>query len=85
MIGVVHASNPVNSIQRFIGRIEIGMICSIIDTVIFINNGDISKIYQLELVMKVPTGMTERDLTRPVVEIRDFENEKLEYEIYTWR
>ena len=84
MIGVVHASNPVNSIQRFIGRIEIGMICNIIDTVIFINNGDISKIYQLELVMKVPTGMTERDLTRPVVEIRDFENEKLEYEIYTY-
>ena len=84
MIGVVHASNPVNSIQRFIGRIEIGMICSIIDTVIFINNGDIAKIYRLELVMKVPTGMTERDLTRPVVEIRDFENEKLEYEIYTF-
>jgi len=28
--------------------------------------------------------MVERDLARPVVEVRDFMNEKLEYEIYTF-
>ena len=84
MIGVVHASNPVNSIQRFVERIEFGMISSVIDTVIFLKNGEISKTYQLELVMKVPTGMLEADLTRPVIEIRDFDNSKLEYEIYTY-
>ena len=72
MIGVVHASNPVNSIQRFIERIEMGMISNIVDTVIFLRDGKIEKTYQLELVMKVPTGMLEADLTRPVVEIRDF-------------
>ena len=84
MIGVVHASNPVNAIQRFVERIEFGMISSVIDTVIFLKNGEISKTYQLELVMKVPTGMLEADLTRPVIEIRDFDDLILEYEIYTY-
>ena len=84
MIGVVHASNPVNSIQRFIERIEMGMISNIVDTVIFLKDGKIEKTYQLELVMKVPTGMLEADLTRPVIEIRDFIDTTLEYEIYTY-
>ena len=84
MIGVVHASNPINSIQRFIERIEMGMISNIVDTVIFLKDGKIEKTYQLELVMKVPTGMLEADLTRPVIEIRDFIDSTLEYEIYTY-
>ena len=84
MIGVVHASNPVNSIQRFVERIEMGMISNVVDTVIFLRDGKIEKTYQLELVMKVPTGMQEADLTRPVIEIRDFIDSTLEYEIYTY-
>lgn len=36
------------------------------------------------MTVKVPTGMTEADLARPVVEVRDFETGKLEYEIYTF-
>lgn len=84
MVGVVHASDPVNAIQRFIGRTELGMIPHIVDTVIFIKYGKIEKIYYLDLKVKVPTGMLEQDLARPVVEIRDFETDKLEYEIYTY-
>ena len=61
-----------------------GMISNIVDTVIFLRDGKIEKTYQLELVMKVPTGMLEADLTRPVVEIRDFIDSTLEYEIYTY-
>jgi len=38
----------------------------------------------LELKVKVPTGMTESDLARPVIEIRNFENNVLEHEIYTF-
>ena len=55
-----------------------------VDTVIFLKDGKIEKTYQLELVMKVPTGMLEADLTRPVIEIRDFIDSTLEYEIYTY-
>ncbi|MCF8884779.1 MAG: PINc/VapC family ATPase [Nitrososphaerota archaeon] len=84
MIGVVHASDPIDAIQRFIGRVELGMIPSIIDTVIFLKYGQVEKVYELELVVKVPTGMTSPDLARPVIEVRDFESGELEYEIYTY-
>ena len=84
MVGVVHASNPIDAIQRFIGRIELGMIPHIIDTLIFIRYGKIERVYDLTLTVKVPTGMTEEDLARPVIEIRDFETGNLEYEIYTF-
>jgi ATPase len=84
MIGVVHASEAVDAIQRFIGKIELGMIPHVVDTVIFIKDGEIKNVYDVSLTVKVPSGMTEADLTRPVVEIRDFETGKLFYEVYTY-
>jgi ATPase len=84
MIGVVHASESVGAIQRFIGRVELGMIPHIIDTIIFVKYGEIKKILELSLVVKVPTGMTEADLARPVVEVTEFESKRLMYEIYTF-
>lgn len=84
MIGVVHASKPIDAIQRFLSRVELGMLPHIIDTVIFIKDGKVQKVYTLEIKVKVPTGMTEEDLARPVVEVRDFETGKLEFEIYTY-
>ena len=82
MIGVVHATNPVSAIQRFIGRVELGTIPHVIDTVIFISGGRVEKVFSLSLTVKVPSGMTDDDLARPVVEVRDFETKKPEYEIY---
>ena len=84
MIGVVHATDPVDAVQRFIGRVELGIIPHIIDTIVYIKAGKIQKVYFLKLVVRTPTGMTEADLARPVVEVRDFETENLEYEIYTY-
>lgn len=84
MIGVVHASSPLDAVQRFIGRVDLGMIPHILDTIIFIRNGIIEKVYDVLLTVKVPTGMTEADLARPLVEVRDFESQAIEYEIYTY-
>lgn len=84
MVGVVHANSPIDAIQRFIGKIELGMIPSVIDTVVFVKDGKIAKTYNLDLKVKVPSGMVEQDLARPVIEIRDFESNSLEYEIYTF-
>jgi len=84
MVGVVHANSPIDAIQRFIGKIELGMIPSVIDTVVFVRDGKIEKTYEVELKVKVPSGMIEQDLARPVIEIRDFERQSLEYEIYTF-
>ena len=84
MVGVVHANSPLDAIQRFIGKIELGMIPNVLDTVVFVKEGKIAQVYQLELKVKVPTGMTEQDLARPVIEIRNFEDHNLEHEIYTF-
>jgi len=82
LVGIVHAKKPIDAIQRFIRRIDLGLIAQVIDTVIFIKGGNIAKVYTLLNTVKVPYGMKERDLARPVVLIYDFEKGKEEYEIY---
>jgi ATPase len=84
MIGVIHASKPLDAVQRFIGRIELGMIPQILDTIIFMEAGMVKKVYEISLTVKVPYKMTEADLARPVVEVKDFSTGVLEYEIYTF-
>ena len=84
MVGVVHANSPLDAIQRFIGKIELGIIPNVLDTVVFVKDGQIDTVYDLELKVKVPTGMTESDLARPVIEIKNFQDDVLEYEIYTF-
>ncbi len=84
MVGVVHASGPVDAVQRFIGRVELGMIPHIIDTIIFVKAGKIQAVLDLNLVVRTPTGMVEEDLARPLVEVRDFETGRLTHEIYTF-
>jgi len=84
MIGVIHASKPLDAVQRFIGRIELGMIPQILDTIIFMDAGMVKKVYEISLTVKVPYKMTEADLARPVVEVKDFSTGVVEYEIYTF-
>ena len=84
MVGVVHATEPIDAIQRFMGRVELGVIPHVIDTIIFIKDGKVKKVYTLNLVVRTPTGMNESDLARPLVEVRDFENGELKYEVYTY-
>jgi ATPase len=84
MVGVVHANSPLDAIQRFIGKIELGIIPNVLDTVVFVKDGQIDTVYDLELKVKVPSGMTESDLARPVIEIRNFADNVLEHEIYTF-
>ncbi|MFH1399710.1 MAG: PINc/VapC family ATPase [Candidatus Woesearchaeota archaeon] len=84
LAGVVHATNPIDAIQRFVGRIELGVIPQVIDTVIFIKNGQVDKVLSLSMTVKVPSGMTEADLARPVVVVNDFETRKLLYELYSY-
>ncbi len=84
MVGVVHATNPVDAIQRFIGRIELGVIPHVIDTVIFIKSGKVEKVFEVEMKIKVPEGMKEADLARPIVVVKDFETGVAEFEIYSY-
>jgi ATPase len=84
MVGVVHATDAIDAVQRFIGRIELGMIPQVIDTIIHIEDGDIGKVLRLDFSVKVPQGMSEPDLARPVIEAKDFETGACEFEIYSY-
>ena len=84
MIGVAHAERPIDIVHRLLSRTELGLIPQVIDTIIYINKGQIEKVYYLNLTVKIPHGLKEEDLARPVVEVRDFLTNELEYEIYTF-
>ena len=88
MVGVVHAGSAIDALQRLIlgGRVELGQVPSTVDTVVHIEDGRVSKVSSLSLKVKLPTGMggTQRDLARPVVEVRDFERGILEFEMFSF-
>ncbi|MBI4393408.1 MAG: Flp pilus assembly complex ATPase component TadA [Euryarchaeota archaeon] len=84
LVGVTHANRAIDAVQRLIGRVELGMIPQVVDTVIHIAKGRIDTILELSFTVKVPHGMQEADLARPVIEVRDFVTKKAEFEIYTY-
>jgi ATPase len=86
MIGVIHATAPIDAIQRMLinRKIELGMIPQIVDTIIFIDGGNVEDVFYLKMTVRVPKGMVESDLARPIIEVYDFFTEKPVYEIYTY-
>jgi ATPase len=82
MVGVVHTTRGIDALQRLIGRVEFGIIPQVVDTIIFLKKGEIESVYDVHFAVKVPAGMTEADLARPVIEVRNFETNKVEHEIY---
>lgn len=84
LVGIIHATKPIDSIQRLIGTIEMGMIPEVIDTIVFIKWGTIKEILTLKHVVKMPSGMMSEDLARPVIEVSSFLDWQLKYEIYSY-
>ncbi len=84
MIGVVHATQADDAIQRFIGRIELGLIPQVVDTILFIEAGKVSQVLTTEYVVKVPYGLNQEDLARPVIVVKDFMKNREVSEIYTF-
>ena len=84
MVGVVHSTRAIDAIQRISSRVELGVIPSVVDTSIYIEDGEIKSVLEVSMTVKVPSGMEEADLARPVIEIRDFETGDLKNEIYTY-
>jgi ATPase len=84
MVGVVHATRGIDALQRLIGRVELGLIPQVVDTVVYIEAGEIDTVYDVRTEVKVPEGLMEEDLARPVITVRDFETGRPAYEIYTF-
>ncbi|ELZ87546.1 ATPase [Haloferax elongans ATCC BAA-1513] len=84
MVGVVHATRAIDALQRLVGRVELGMIPQVVDTVVYIEDGEVHTVYDVTTEVKVPEGLTAEDLARPVIQVRDFETGTPKYEIYTF-
>ncbi|MFO7711482.1 MAG: ATPase, T2SS/T4P/T4SS family [Candidatus Woesearchaeota archaeon] len=84
LVGVLHAKRSIDAIHRFIRRLDLGLIPQIVDTIIFIENGSIHSVLSVQMEVKVPVGMSEKDLARPVIVVRDFETGSDLYEIYSY-
>lgn len=84
LFGVTHANRPIDGVQRLIGRVDLGMIPQVVDTIVFIEAGQIETILELTFTVKVPEGMMVEDLARPVVRVRDILADKDTHELYTF-
>ena len=84
MVGVVHATRAIDALQRLVGRVELGMIPQVVDTVVYIEAGRVDTVYDVTTEVKVPEGLTAEDLARPVIQISNFETGTPAYEIYTF-
>lgn len=84
MVGVIHSSTPLEAIQRFVGTLPFGEIPSVVDTVVFIEKGEVSRVLSLKMKVKVPHGLTERDLSRPVIVVSDFFTRQPVAELYAF-
>jgi ATPase len=60
------------------------MIPQVVDTVVYIEAGEVETVYDVHTEVKVPHGLTEEDLARPVIVVQDFQTGEPEYEIYTF-
>lgn len=83
LLGVTHANSALEAVQRLIGKVELGMISQVLDTVIHIEKGSIQQVLELAMVVRAPSGM-ESDLSRPVIEVREFPSNRMTHEIFSF-
>ena len=83
LLGVTHANSALEAIQRMVGKVELGLISQVLDTVIHIEKGKIAQVLELKMVVRAPTGM-ESDLSRPVIEIKEFPSGKITHEMFAF-
>jgi len=84
MVGVIHANGVQDAIQRFCDRVDFSVIPQIIDTVIFVKAGVITKIYDIGFTVKVPGGMAGEVHLRPVTTVTDHETGELVLDVFRY-
>jgi ATPase len=84
MIGVVHAIGTHDALQRFSDRIDFGVLPQIVNTIIFVDKGEITNVYDIGFTIKVPEGMSSEINLRPVTMASDYETGELLFEIFKY-
>ena len=84
MVGVIHANGVRDAIQRFSDRVDFSVLSQIINTVVFIREGVITQVYDVEFTIKVPEGMGSEMHIRPVTTVADHESGELVLDIFRY-
>lgn len=61
-----------------------GTLPQVIDTIIFIQGGQVAQVLTIKQLVKTPAGMESDDLARPVIHVTEWSSEEVLYEIYTY-
>ena len=83
LLGVTHANSALEAIQRLIGKVELGLVSQVLDTIIHVEAGRIEQVMELRMTVKPPTGMQE-ELARPVIEVVEFPSGKITHEMFAF-
>jgi ATPase len=84
MVGVIHANGVQDAIQRFCDRVDFSVLPQIINTIIFVKQGVITKIYDIGFTVKVPGGMSGEIHVRPVTTVTDQESGELVIDVFRY-
>ncbi|HMA06036.1 MAG TPA: PINc/VapC family ATPase [Methanomicrobiales archaeon] len=82
MIGVVHALEVQDALQRVLGRVDFGVLTQVVNTIFFVADGEVTKMYDLQFGMEVPSGMAGESRPRPVILLRNQETGTIEFEVF---
>ncbi len=84
MIGVLHATGAHDALQRFSDRVDFGVLPQSINTIIFVDKGEITNVYDVGFTIKVPEGMSSEINLRPVTIVSDHETGELVFEVFKY-
>ncbi len=84
MVGVIHANGVRDAVQRFSNRVDFSVLSQVVNTIIFVKQGIISKIYDVDFTIKVPNGMSGDVHMRPVTTITDHETGQLVLDVFRY-
>jgi ATPase len=83
LLGVTHANSALEAIQRLIGKVELGLVSQVLDTILHVEAGKIHQVLELRMTVKPPSGMQE-ELARPVIEVVEFPSGKITHEMFAF-
>ena len=84
MVGVIHANSVQDAVQRFSDRVDFSVLSQVVNTIVFLEKGVITKVYDLGFTIKVPEGMANDMHIRPVTTITDHETNTLVVDVFRY-
>lgn len=84
MVGVIHANGVRDAVQRFSNRVDFSVLSQVVNTIIFVKQGIVSKVYDVDFTIKVPNGMAGDVHIRPVTTVTDNETGQLVLDVFRY-